>query len=329
MTAFVSVIIATRDRSALLAQTLDALATQRWPRDRFEIVVADNGSTDDTRSVVEAFAARTAAPAVLYLYVAEPGKSFAVNAAIGRSRGDLLAFTDDDVLPEPAWIAGLAAAADETGADFVAGRILPRWESAPPAWMSSAMYGVLAIPDNGGARLKIDSGGGAGVMPIGANMAVRRRVTDCIGGLRSDLGKLAGTLRTGEDHEFYLRMVHAGFQGVYEPSALVRHWVPRERLERAYFRRWLYQNGRDVARVESLYPPSSARLLGVPQYLFRQAAMDAWSAACAAVAGDPRRRFASFARVLWFLGYVREASRARLRREPAHAASESCSGVSV
>ena len=46
----------------------------------------------------------------------------------------------------------------------------------------------------------------------------------------------------------------AGYRGVYEPAALVRHFVPRERLGPRYFRRWLYQNGRDVARLERAYP---------------------------------------------------------------------------
>jgi glycosyltransferase involved in cell wall biosynthesis len=45
----VSVVIATRNRSVLLGRTLDALARQRWPRDRMDVIVADNGSTDDTR----------------------------------------------------------------------------------------------------------------------------------------------------------------------------------------------------------------------------------------------------------------------------------------
>src|SRR5580693_4830371 len=104
---FVSVVIATRNRSALLAQTLDALARQRWPPDRFEIVVADNGSTDDTRLVVEQAAARAGALAVRYLFVAQTGKSHAVNAALLLTRGDLVAFTDDDVQPESEWIGGL------------------------------------------------------------------------------------------------------------------------------------------------------------------------------------------------------------------------------
>ena len=307
----VSVVIATHNRSALLARTMDALAGQRWPSDRLEIVVADNRSTDDTRAVVEAAAVSDHACRVHYLYVPEPGKSFAVNAALRIATGDLLLFIDDDVVPEPLWIDRMTAAIVETGADFAAGRILPLWETAPPPWMSPALYGVLAVPDNGSVRIPITANGG--ILPIGANLALRRTVVDRIGGLRSDLGKLDGTLRTGEDHEFFLRMLHAGYRGVYEPDAIVHHWVPRERLERGYFRRWLHQNGQDVAKVERAFAPSAVRLLGVPRYLWRQAAADTAAAIRAALVFDDRRRVASTLRMIWFAGYVRETVTARLK----------------
>ena len=73
------------------------------------------------------------------------------------------------------------------------------------------------------------------VMPIGANMAIRRHVLDRIGGWNPDLGKLKNTLRTGEDHEFALRLLAAGFAGVYEPEASVLHRVPADRLRLSYF----------------------------------------------------------------------------------------------
>ena len=97
----VSVIIATRDREALLAQTLEALIGQQWPRDRFEILVIDNGSSDRTRAVVQAAAGRPDGPPTRYLYVAEPGKSGAINQALPYATGELLAFTDDDVVTHP------------------------------------------------------------------------------------------------------------------------------------------------------------------------------------------------------------------------------------
>jgi glycosyltransferase involved in cell wall biosynthesis len=306
LSVFVSIVIATRNRSVLLARTLDALARQRWPADRLEIIVADNGSTDDTRAVVED-AARRGGVAVRYLFVAQPGKSHAVNAALQLTRGDLVAFTDDDVQPDPEWISALARAIEETNADFVAGRIRPIWEIDPPRWMSPSLYGVLAIPENGPVRLPIAADRPAPVMPIGANMAVRATVIERLGGLRTDLGKLAGSLRTGEDHEFFLRLLHAGCRGVYEPAARVAHFVPAERLTRGYFRRWLYQNGRDVALLERSYPASVPFLCGVPRYQWRQLIADATTTVRASIAGDSARRFASALRVLWFFGYLRES----------------------
>jgi hypothetical protein len=144
-------------------------------------------------------------------------------------------------------------------------------------------------------------------MPIGANMAVRASAIARVGGLRTDLGKVAGSLRTGEDHEFFLRLLAAGCVGVYEPNALVRHVVPAERLHRGYFRRWLHQNGRDVARLERSYPAAVPFFFGVPRYLWRQLIADAASAARATIVGDGATRFASSLRLLWFGGYLREA----------------------
>jgi glycosyltransferase involved in cell wall biosynthesis len=301
----VSIVIATRDRCRLLERTLDALAGQTWPPDRLEIVVADNHSTDATRDVVQRAAARSNGIRVHYLFVAEPGKSHAVNAALQIARGDLIAMTDDDVEADPGWIAALSRAVEETDADFVAGRIRPIWEIDPPSWISPAVYGALAVPDNGDVRLPINDES-TPIMPIGANMAVRATTVARLGGLRTDLGKLAGTLRTGEDHEFFLRMIRAGCRGVYEPTAVVGHVVPAERLVRTYCRRWLYQNGCDVARIERVHARVPF-LFGVPRYLWRAAASDMAASARAVIKRDEARRFASSVRMLWFAGYLREA----------------------
>lgn len=305
--AFISIVIATRNRERLLAETLSALTAQQWPADRFEILIADNGSTDGTRAVVESASLRTAgAPAIHYRYVATPGKSFAVNDALGAARGDVIALTDDDVLPDAGWLAALAGALAEPGIDFVAGRIRPRWECPPPAWMSPALYGVLAIPDNGDLRQPITPADTA-VVPIGANMAVRAAAVARVGGLRTDLGKLEGTLRTGEDHDFFLRLMQSGSRGLYEPRAVVRHWVPRARLDRAYCRRWLYQNGRDVARLHRDHPAPVPYLLGVPRYLWRDTARHAARMLRGALSADAALRFAGSVKVLWMIGYLREA----------------------
>jgi GT2 family glycosyltransferase len=195
---------------------------------------------------------------------------------------------------------------DETSADFAVGRIRPRWQVPPPAWMSPALYGVLAVPDNGPERFQIRAGLNEQAMPIGANMAVRADVVRRLGGWREDLGKLQQTLRSGEDHEFYLRMLRAGMRGVYEPQASVAHFVPADRLRRGYFTRWLYDNGATTYAIEQEYPTTPHYLLRVPRHLWRELAVEA-GRFLRALARGPADRFAGFTRLLWFAGYIRAA----------------------
>ena len=303
----ISVIVATHNRRLLLERTLEALAAQQPVPGGLEILVVDNASTDGTSAAVQALARRSSGHPVRLLHEARPGKSFAVNTGVAAARGELLAFTADDVVPSPGWLSAVTGAMEETGADFCVGRIRPLWEAPPPAWISPALYGVLAIPDNGAERLIIRRGSNEHAMPIGANMAVRRAVLDRLGGWRPELGKLRHTLRSGEDHELYLRMLHAGLSGVYEPAAIVEHLVPANRLHRAYFLRWLHDNGRIVAGIERVYPPEAAKLFGVPRYLWREAAADLGHLVAALRPGRAAQRFARTTRLAWFAGYLRGA----------------------
>ena len=317
-----SVIIATRDRAPLLASTLDALARQNASEHPFEIVVVDNASTDDTPIVVES-AARRGAP-IVYLHEPKPGKSNALNAAVSHARGDVLVFTDDDVLPSPGWLAAYARAFQETDADFAAGRIRPIWEAPPPAWMSPALYGVLAVGDGGTQRIAIRQGAKDDIMPLGANMAIRRHVLDRVGSWNTQFGKLQGTLRTGEDHDFFLRMIDAGYHGIYEPAASVEHRVPAKRLRLSYFCRWFYDNGKVEAQMEDRHSTTDSYVFHIPRYLWRQALGDFAGLLVGLVSLDTKRVVARFTRLEWFAGYVRYRWSVRRRRSiprvAAHAA---------
>jgi glycosyltransferase involved in cell wall biosynthesis len=301
----ISVIIATRDRAPLLASVLEALSQQEWPGCPFEIVVVDNGSVDDTRTVVATAAARSAAP-IVYLREDTPGKSHALNAGVSTARGNLLVFTDDDMLPcSKDWLAAYIRALADTGADYATGRILPLWEAAQPRWLSPLMYGAIGVSDGGTRRLNLSKGLNEQIMALGGNMAVRRPVLDRIGGWNPNLGKLQGTLRTGEDHEFALRMAAAGFTGVYEPRASMYHRVPGDRLRLGYFSRWFFDNGGIAAGLEHAYPSTTRLLLRVPRYLWRQLADDLAGASRGLLTADLRRVTAAHMRCVWFAGYLR------------------------
>ena len=115
-------------------------------------------------------------------------------------------------------------------------------------------------------------------------------------------------------------MLHAGYRGVYEPTAIVYHRVGAERLDPGYFRRWLHQNGRDVARLNRVYPRRVPRLLRAPRYLWRQAAADVASTMTAAARRNRAQRFGASTRLIWFAGYLREAWFGK--RQPIDAATD-------
>ena len=104
-----SVVICTYNRASSLAVTLEALLMQEaTPSLRWEVVVVDNNSSDHTREVVEGFAARNEIR-VVYTFEPNQGQSHARNTGVKVAHGDVIAFTDDDVIPERNWVAHLVA----------------------------------------------------------------------------------------------------------------------------------------------------------------------------------------------------------------------------
>lgn len=276
-----SILICTYNRAALLAETLDALAAGSNPPGwDVEILVVDNNSTDDTPDVVRQAQTRSARP-VRYLVEPSQGKGFALNRGLAAAAGEIIALTDDDVLPARDWLDRIAVSFRDRDLVFVFGKVLPRWEVPPPPELLTTaardIWGPLALIDYGDEPVAYDAATfGCRRLPIGANLAVRRDALERIGGWRTDLGKVDNTLIAGEDHELCVRLYRAGlYRGLYDPSNVVRHFVPEGRLERAYFRRWFYWHGRTMARMaNAVYLDvdldSVPHIAGVPRFVYRE-----------------------------------------------------------
>ena len=267
MTSSVSVIIATYNRAVLLSECLDHLVRQPFqPGD--EIIVVDNGSTDATSGVIRAHLG--AGVKVIGLAEARAGKSHAVAAALAIARGDILAFTDDDVNVDAGWLDAIRSAMGRSAAvALIGGPVEPRWETTPPLWLRFGRgYGRLAAPlallDYGDAPIDLGPR-----TVLGANMAVRRSVIEQLGGFATHLGKLRGTLLSGEDQELCRRVQRAGFRARYCPGALVRHWVPASRMRVSYFLRWFFWSGITNAELDGQYPREARTLFGVPLHFFK------------------------------------------------------------
>jgi glycosyltransferase involved in cell wall biosynthesis len=282
----ITVIIATYTRAALLDECLRHLARQQFhPGD--DVIVVDNGSTDDTREVVRRH--QRDYPATLrLLYEAQPGKSHALACALDHARGDILVFTDDDVNAEPGWLDRIRTAMADREVALMGGRVLPRWEASVPAWIRrapaeharlGAPLGLLEYPPH-----VVDLGPRT---VLGANLAVRRDVLLGAGGFATHLGKLRGTLLSGEDHELCLRIQRLGFRAVYVAAAVVTHWVPANRAQVRYFLNWFYWSGITNAIVDAGLPGrvSGRSIGGFPLYLLRRGATAAAGVVAALATG--------------------------------------------
>jgi len=317
----ISVVIATRNRASLLGATLDQLRSQPFAADD-EVIVVDNGSTDDTQQVISR--ASAAFPVrLVQLQERASGKSPALNTGIAASRGDVLALTDDDVLVADDWLAQVRRIFGDPAIDLAGGRVDPRWERPAPRWMQveqDGRYGRLASPL---ALLHYGEPQPLGQRTaVGANLAIRRRVWEELGGFANHLGRRTGTLLCGEDHDFCQRAVAAGFRCEYRPELRVRHWVPAERTRLAYHLRWFYWSGITNAMLEREARQSSHQSF-VPGYLLRTLLTAPFSAAGQLLRGRRVESAMSLMSAAFSLGYVVESSRTRWHAEPTAVASDS------
>lgn len=282
----IAILICTYNRATFLRETLTVLAAMRQPAGcTMEILVVDNNSTDDTRAVVAQAAARSPIP-ITYEVERRQGKSFALNSGLSRTTADVVALTDDDVLPGSEWAARIVAAFRDNDVTFAFGRVLPRWACLPPAELlteqAPLIWGPLAILDYGDDIIEYTPEATGQKLPVGANLAFAREALEAVGGWRTDLGKVNNSLISGEDHEIFFRLRRAGlYRGIYDPAIVVRHYVARSRLSRRYFRRWFYWHGKTLARMaDDIYAPLDLaqvpQIVGVPRFVYRQTLQELW-----------------------------------------------------
>jgi glycosyltransferase involved in cell wall biosynthesis len=237
-----TIAICTKDRPDCMAVILHSLssmvAAQPEGMSKLEIIVVDNAPTsDDTRDLV----AQT--PGVRYLREPCLGLNFARNRALREARGEILAFLDDDVIPDQHWLAGLATAwaANPDAAAFT-GQVVP---------MELETEAQVVFEQRGGFRRGFDQIRYGCVLPnnrfypaaaifgAGANMAFRTAVVRDLGGFDEALDTGA-PVPGGGDLDMFYRIIRAGHSLVYEPRFLVFHQHRRdmEALSRQYRRSW-------------------------------------------------------------------------------------------
>lgn len=265
----ISVVVCTYNRAGLLPRTLEGLNAQEAPRDlRWELVVVDNNSTDGTREVIERFIPQAPMP-VSHVFEPEQGISAARNTGIAHARGEVIAFTDDDVRPAPDWVAMVGRVQRESGADLIGGRILPDWSGPVPRWLRDEpeLAYCLAIMEHDKAERVVSTSQPGQIW--GANFAARRSLFERIGMFDTRLGQKGAKLYRGEDSDLVRRAIKAGCVAIYDPRLVVWHLVETERMRRSYFRRHAFETAEGQAL--NYPPPGRRRLFGAPLFAYRHA----------------------------------------------------------
>ena len=212
-----TVLLATRNGSQTLPNTLEAFTRLDAPSSGWKLVVIDNGSTDGTREIIKSFRTRLL---LTYTYEAQPGRNAALNTGLAHVEGDLVVITDDDIYPHQDWLIRLRAAADERR-DYLmfGGAIIPCWQVTPPDW--------LKWVDQRVAFAKTDFADG----PIhlgflfGGNLAIRADVFRCGARFNTSIGPCGKSYAMGSETELLMRLGREGHKGWHVRNAVVEHFV--------------------------------------------------------------------------------------------------------
>ena len=202
----VSVIIPVYNNSDGLKKVLESLVQQNFPNNEFQIIIADNGSSDGSLDVAKEY--RGNYPQLVnYVIEDKIQSSYAArNKGIGVAKGQVLAFTDSDCIPAKDWLRNGFLSMDDSGASMVAGRIEMTYkDSAPNIWeyIDTGKLNQRSYVENAGFGAT-------------ANLFVRRNIFSKYGLFRNDL-------QSGGDYEFGRRLTKMGEELVYVSNAVVYH----------------------------------------------------------------------------------------------------------
>jgi GT2 family glycosyltransferase len=245
----VSVVICayTMDRWDDLVEAVASALRQTLQPDAV-IVVIDHNEQLELRATIEL------AGATVVANRSTKGLSGARNTGVSFASGEIVAFLDDDAYAEDDWLERLVAPLSDGAIVGTGGWIVPNWETKPKAWFPTTFYWILGCSYAG-----LPAAGATLRNPIGANMAIRRRLFATVGGFTSGIGRIGKVPLGCEETELCIRYTarSPGERFVLVRDAVVHHRVPASRLTWHYFWTRCWAEGLSKAAVTSLVGTSS------------------------------------------------------------------------
>lgn len=235
---FISVIIPTYNRSEMVGITIESFINQNYPKDKYEIIIVDNNSSDNTPEVIRHWQNNSSVP-LKYLFEKRQGVHYARNKAFYHSKGDILYYTDDDMIADvnllkeivmPFTLNNLVAS--------VTGRVLPKWEENPPQWiLDYCLNGWLSLHDR--REYLLISPYDCGV--FSCHQAMRRDAFAQSGGFNPEntAGEWIGDGETGLN----IKLKELGYWFGYIGSSVTYHMIPPQRMTQYYFNKRMANQG--------------------------------------------------------------------------------------
>ena len=209
----ISVIIATYNRFEDLKRALHSLEKMDVQRElSWELIIVDNNSNDKTKDIFEEFEKKNTLP-LRYFFEGHQGKAFAINTGIRNSKGDILAFTDDDAIVDKYWLTSIEKEfMNDTVVAGVGGRVELFNKKDKPVTIRTFKERIL-----------FSSTQHVYTLIIGCNMSFKKEVFKEVGGIDTNLGPGSKSGAVADDPDFIYRVYKKGFKMIYSPDVVVYH----------------------------------------------------------------------------------------------------------
>jgi len=201
-----------------------------------------------------------------------------------------------DETPE-GWLSSLVRVYAERNAACVGGKVVPVWSAPSPNWLPEELHLYLTIVDMGGEVREL-----FGLeYPAGTNISFRRTALERVGLFDPSLGRRGKLLLSGDEDELCSRLEKAGYKRFYTPDAVVHHVVPVLRLNKRWFIRRAYWQGRSSSlQREPRIFVGQAKVSASPRAVVRHA----WQALWSAVRRRPKHSFLHLFSLAFNVGYA-------------------------
>ncbi len=234
----ISLVICTYNRDKYLPGTLATIVKQSIDKSKFELLIIDNNSTDNTAVITEKFIKENPAINTRYFFEPNKGLSFARNRGIAEAAAPVIAYIDDDVILPENYLDTLPAFFNEyTNASGAGGKVMPKYEHGEePVWMNKYLNGFIGKVDHG-ENIKLFSK--AMKYPAGCNMIYKKEILLAAGGFNNAL-----TFRSDDKYIFHA-VKKVSDKIYYLPQAWLYHYIDEARLKASNFKNLYLKTGNE------------------------------------------------------------------------------------